>query len=228
MSKLKSNHYEDEVEHYFYSLRKYKHLSREEECYLGLKIQNGDEQALNKLVEHNLRFVIKIAKGYRDRGVPFADIISEGNLGLMHAAKKFDPTKGIKFISYAVWWIRCYISDYINIYNGNNEISVEDYTSYQNKESLINYKFEENLNKLNDVNSTIADLLVCLKGRERDIIEMSFGLKGEKEMTLDEISKVTYLSKERVRQIKDTAMMKLKCEALSRPTNEFIEMKTLS
>lgn len=229
MNKVKPNDYEEEIDYYFYSLRNYKKLSREEERELAIKIQEGDNNALNKLVEHNLRFVVKVAKGYRDRGVSFADLISEGNLGLIHAAKKFDPNKDVKFVSYAVWWIRCYINDFITEHTINNkEISTDSYTNYQNHEDFINEKFEENLNNLNDRNSTIADLIICLKDRERDIIQMSFGLNGEKEMTLDEISKVTDLSMERVRQIKDTAIMKLKCEALSRPTDEFNEIKMLS
>ena len=229
MNKVKPNDYEEEIEYYFYSLRNYKQLTREEERDLAIKIQNGDDKALNKLVEHNLRFVVKVAKGYRDKGVSFADLISEGNLGLIHAAKKFDPNKDIKFVSYAVWWIRCYINDFITEHTVNNkEISTDTYTSYQYHEDFINEKFEENLNNLNDRNSTIADLLICLKDRERDIIQMSFGLNGEKEMTLDEISKVTDLSMERVRQIKDNAIMKLKCEVLSRPTDEFNEIKMLS
>lgn len=229
MNKVKPNDYEEEIDYYFYSLRKYRKLSREEERELAIKIQEGDNNALSKLVEHNLRFVVKVAKGYRDRGVSFADLISEGNLGLIHAAKKFDPNKDIKFVSYAVWWIRCYINDFITEHTINNkEISTDSYTNYQYHEDFINEKFEENLNNLNDRNSTIADLIICLKDRERDIIQMSFGLNGEKEMTLDEISKVTDLSMERVRQIKDTAIMKLKCEVLSRPTDEFNEIKMLS
>lgn len=229
MNKVKPNDYEEEIDYYFYSLRNYRKLSREEERDLAIKIQEGDNNALNKLVEHNLRFVVKVAKGYRDRGVSFADLISEGNLGLIHAAKKFDPNKDIKFVSYAVWWIRCYINDFITEHTINNkEISTDSYTNYQYHEDFINEKFEENLNNLNDRNSTIADLIICLKDRERDIIQMSFGLNGEKEMTLDEISKVTDLSMERVRQIKDTAIMKLKCEVLSRHTDEFNEIKMLS
>lgn len=229
MNKVKPNDYEEEIDYYFYSLRNYKQLTREEERDLAIKIQKGDDKALNKLVEHNLRFVVKVAKGYRDRGISFADLISEGNLGLIHAAKKFDPNKDIKFVSYAVWWIRCYINDFITEHTVNNkEISTDSYTNYQYHEDFINEKFEENLNNLNDRKSTIADLLICLKDRERDVIQMSFGLNGEKEMTLDEISKVTELSMERVRQIKDNAIMKLKCEVLSRPTDEFNEMTMLS
>ena len=228
MSRVKANDYEKEVDYYFNSLKKYRKLSNEEERDLGLRIQNGDKQALNILVEHNLRFVVNIAKGYRERGVPFADLISEGNLGLIHAANKFDPNKNIRFISYAVWWIRCYINDSIEEQMTNSEVSTDEYENYQYHEDFINENFEENLNNLNDRNSTIADLLICLKDRERRIIQMSFGLNGEKEMTLDEISKVTDLSMERVRKIKDDAIMKLKCEVLSRPSNDFNELRMLS
>ena len=228
MSRVKANDYEKEVDYYFNSLKKYRKLSNEEERDLGLRIQNGDKQALNILVEHNLRFVVNIAKGYRERGVPFADLISEGNLGLIHAANKFDPNKNIRFISYAVWWIRCYINDFIEEQMTNSEVSTDEYENYQYHEDFIIENFEENLNNLNDRNSTIADLLICLKDRERRIIQMSFGLNGEKEMTLDEISKVTDLSMERVRQIKDDAIMKLKCEVLSRPSNDFNELRMLS
>ena len=225
MNRVKRNEYESEVDYYFNSLRQYKKLSREEEKELGLRIQNGDKKAFDTLVENNLRFVITVAKAYRDSGVPFADLISEGNMGLIHAVEKFDPTKNIKFITYAVWWIKCYINDFIDKQMNNIEVSTDDYTNYQYHDNLINEKFEENLNSLNDRHATIADLLICLKERERDIIQMSFGLNGEKEMTLDEISKVTDLSMERVRQIKDGAMMKLKCEALSRNSSEFNEMR---
>lgn len=228
MSKVKANDYESEVDFYFNSLKHYRKLTREEEKELGLRIQNGDNNALNKLVEHNLRFVVNIAKGYRERGVPFADLISEGNLGLIHAANKFDPNKDIRFISYAVWWIRCYINDFIEEQGFANEVSTDEYKDYQYREDQINEEFEENLNNLNDRKSTVADLLICLKEREKKIVQMSFGLNGEKEMTLDEISKITELSVERVRQIKDDAIMKLKCEVLSHSVDEFKEMKMLS
>lgn len=229
MNKVKQNSYEAEIDSYFDSLKNYKQLTSKEERCLALRIQQGDNDALNELVERNLRFVIKIAKGYRDRGVLFSDLISEGNMGLIHAAKKFDPDKNIKFVSYAVWWIRCYINDFITEHTINNrEVSTDNYTNYQYHEDFINEKFEENLNNLTDRKSTIAELLICLKDRERKIIQMSFGLNGEKEMTLDEISKVTDLSMERVRQIKDNAIMKLKCEVLSKPSNVFNEIKMLS
>jgi RNA polymerase primary sigma factor len=81
-------------------------LSVEEERALGARVRQGDEAALRRLVEANLRFVVSFAKRYRGLGVPFLDLIHEGNLGLMEAARRFDPTRNVKFISYAVWWVR--------------------------------------------------------------------------------------------------------------------------
>ncbi len=91
---------------YLKEIAKIPQITPDEEKELGRRIQQGDEEALRKLVEANLRFVIKIAKKYRGMGVPFVDLINEGNLGLIEAAKRFDPDKGVKFTSYAVWWIR--------------------------------------------------------------------------------------------------------------------------
>ena len=88
-----------ELSTYFNDIQNIRRLTRREEQILSEKIQKGDEQALNKLVYHNLRFVVNIAKNYRNSNVPFADIISEGNIGLIRAAHKFDSTKGVKFIS---------------------------------------------------------------------------------------------------------------------------------
>jgi RNA polymerase primary sigma factor len=97
---------ESSVNLYFQEVNRYKMVSVEEEVELTTKIRNGDDNALQRLVEANLRFVISVAKQYQNQGLSFADLINEGNFGLVKAAKKFDETRGFKFISYAVWWIR--------------------------------------------------------------------------------------------------------------------------
>ncbi|MBN2667706.1 MAG: RNA polymerase sigma factor RpoD/SigA [Bacteroidales bacterium] len=97
---------ENSVNLYFQEVNRYEMISVEEEVELTVKIRNGNNIALKKLVEANLRFVISVAKQYQNQGLSFADLINEGNLGLVKAAKKFDETRGFKFISYAVWWIR--------------------------------------------------------------------------------------------------------------------------
>ena len=94
------------VEDYLRDLGKLEMISPEEETELAGRIKAGDEEAFRRLVEANLRFVVSVAKQYQNRGLDFTDLINEGNLGLMKAARKFDPTRGFKFISYAVWWIR--------------------------------------------------------------------------------------------------------------------------
>ena len=96
----------DSLNSYIREIAKFKPLAAEEERELGRLIQAGDQEALNRLVEANLRFVVSYAKRYRGMGLAFLDLIHEGNLGLIEAAKRFDPERGVKFISYAVWWVR--------------------------------------------------------------------------------------------------------------------------
>ena len=100
------NNKEDGMGIYMKDVRKTDLINAEREVELAKRIEKGDERALNELVSANLRFVIKIAKRYQNQGVPIADLISEGNYGLITAAKKFDHTKGFRFISYAIWWIK--------------------------------------------------------------------------------------------------------------------------
>lgn len=228
MKKVYNGTFESEVEYYFNSLKPMRRLSDEEEMDLGLRIQNGDKRALSKLVEHNLLFVVNVAKAYRGKGVPFSELISEGNLGLIHAAEKFDPTKKIRFISYAVWWIKCYIQNIIKEQHETPEISNEDYMDYNYKDEEISYTFEEDVNNSNDRVVTVSNLMKCLNEREFNIIKMSFGLGDDNDMTLEEISLITKLSIERVRQIKDAALVKLKCNALMSSSDIFNEMKFLS
>jgi RNA polymerase primary sigma factor len=97
---------DESISRYFQEISKHSMITAEEEVELSVRIRNGDTDALEKLVVANLRFVISVAKQYQNQGLSFSDLINEGNLGLVKAAKKFDETRGFKFISYAVWWIR--------------------------------------------------------------------------------------------------------------------------
>ena len=104
--KKKASYEEGSLDQYLRDISAYPLISREEEAELARRIRVGDQEALDKLVRSNLRFVVSVAKKYQNQGVSLSDLINEGNLGLIRAAHKFDETKGIKFISYAVWWIR--------------------------------------------------------------------------------------------------------------------------
>ena len=222
-----------ELSTYFNDIQNIRQLTRREEQILSEKIQKGDEQALNKLVYHNLRFVVNIAKNYRNSNVPFADIISEGNLGLIRAAHKFDSTKGVKFISYAVWWIKNSINECIEKYNRDNEtLSYDDYTinkctDLDHKFEQINEDFEEKINNIQSRKDAIESLMKCLHEREIKILTLFFGLNGGREMTLEEVGKEMCLTNERVRQIKDSALSKLKCEVLTYTDDEIDTFRLL-
>lgn len=213
----------DGLDTYFEEVKKYKkRLTHDEEIELAYKIKEGDNEALDKLVKHNLRFVITIAKKYRSKtDVSFADLISEGNIGLIKAAKHYDPSRKVKFSSCAVWWIKASINECIERYKGDVEYNiVDDYqivnlVDKDNAYDNVNEEFEKKMNNLQSRQSAIDDLVKCLADREKKIIMMFFGL-GEtaREMNLEEISKEMCLTKERVRQIKDSALVKLKCEAI--------------
>ena len=222
-----------ELTTYFNDIQNIRRLTRREEQILSEKIQKGDEQALNKLVYHNLRFVVNIAKNYRNNNVPFADIISEGNLGLIRAAHKFDSTKGVKFISYAVWWIKNSINECIEKYNRDNEtLSYDDYTinkctDLDHKFEQINEDFEEKINNIQSRKDAIESLMKCLHEREIKILTLFFGLNGGREMTLEEVCKEMCLTNERVRQIKDSSLSKLKCEVLTYTDDEIDTFRLL-
>ena len=223
----------EELDSYFNEIQNIRRLTSKEEKILSLKIQEGNKNALNKLVYHNLRFVVNIAKNYRDRGVPFADLISEGNLGLIRAASKFDGDKNVKFISYAVWWIKNSINECIETYNRNKEsISYEDYVFDNHSEikyqfDLVNEDFENKINDIQSRKDTIDALLKCLHEREIKILTLFYGLGDGKEMTLDEVGKEMNLTNERVRQIKDGALTKLKCNVLTYSDDEIETFKSL-
>lgn len=211
----------EELDSYFEQIRKYKPLSKKEEYDLMTRIRAGDKTAFHKLINANLKFVVKIAKKYRKTGVNFADLISEGNMGLIKAVEKFDEKKNIKFISYAVWWIKVYIQEFINSVKVESCTDSVDYVfnkfgneEYESNSSIINCEFEGEMIDVQSRNSSVDELMESLEKREKKILTLYFGLFGNKENTLDEIGREMNLTKERVRQIKDNALVKMKCNAL--------------
>ncbi len=243
-------------------------LSPEEEKELSRRIRQGDREALKKLVKHNLRFVVSIAKKYRNFGVPFLDLINEGNLGLIKAAKKFDPDKDIKFISYASWWVKQSIIKFLTEQSTPIKIPIKAKTRNRKIDEIIS-RFKKELNqdpnkeeimeesglsekelknaelaKLtfdsldqfvnDDKDATLLDLissdepsleekhiqesliedinkyLSTLPEREQDIIRLRYGLYDGKPRTLREIGNKYNISKERVRQLENSIMEKLR------------------
>lgn len=255
MSKKYINNTEESLTKYFQEVRKKDTISPEREVELAKRIKDGDQRAMEELVSANLRFVISIAKDYQNSGLPLSDLISEGNYGLITAAKRFDHTKGYKFISYAVWWIRQSILQSLNengrmvrlpanviskITKNKKELekmgaNFDEYQHDQNNlendypyvlslSSKINEDGEElieliedtsfqspdhELIKEGDMKYELKQALSFLSERERDIIECYFGLNGER-MTLEMIGEEYNLTKERVRQIKEKAIRKLR------------------
>ena len=243
-------------------------ISVSEEVELAQRIKKGDHAALEKLTKANLRFVVSVAKQYQNQGLSLPDLINEGNLGLIRAAQKFDETRGFKFISYAVWWIRQSILQALaeqsrivrlplNQVGSLNKITKEmsrfeqenerrpsteelaerldmpvdkisDTIQVSGRHISVDAPFVEGednslLDVLNNEDSPMADAnlnqeslskevdsaLKQLYDRERDILKMFFGI-GCQEMTLEEIGAKFDLTRERVRQIKEKAIRRLK------------------
>jgi len=248
---------EDSISNYLKEVRKIDLITPEEEVELAKKIVEGDKRALDKLVKANLRFVISIAKEYQGQGIPLVDLISEGNYGLIKAAGKFDHTRGFRFISYAVWWVKQSILQSlcensrtvrlpVNITNQLSKIKKEIAVFEQENQrmpingemdlSVLNHPTCTSLNdKINEEGDEIMDLipdltfarpdedtmsdeilknelektLSILSDRERKIVDMYFGVDGGA-LTLEQIGDEFGLTKERIRQIKEKALRKLK------------------
>ena len=193
----------------------------EEEVELAQAIKKGDQAALDKLTRANLRFVVSVAKQYQNQGLSLPDLINEGNLGLIKAAQKFDETRGFKFISYAVWWIRQSILQALAEQSRIVRLPLNQVGSL-NKISKALSKFEQenerrpspeeladsSLNQ-ESLSKEVERALSQLHERERDILKMFFGI-GCQEMTLEEIGAKFDLTRERVRQIKEKAIRRLK------------------
>ncbi len=245
-------------------------LSPEDEVELARKIKKGDEKSLHKLVSANLRFVVSVSKQYQNQGLSLPDLINEGNMGLMKAARRFDETKGFKFISYAVWWIRQAILqalaeqarivrlplNKIGAVNKVNNVSarleqkferepthqeiaqelelapedVKEAIKHNNKHVSMDQPMKDDEDsdfydvmmsedsphpdkKLihESLQMEIERTLSVLTPREADIIRLYYGLNGKGTQTLEEIGAELTLTRERVRQIKEKAIKRLRC-----------------
>ena len=213
MSNKYVNDFNDCVGAYYNNIKKNKHKSKDEELELISKAKN-DIKYRNIVLESNLKFVFSVAKKYRGRGVDMEDLISEGNMGLIRAIESFDISKDVKFISYAVFWIKAYIENFIKrkSFQTEREINVDD--DDECKEKYFTEEVEEHISNMEQFNQyNVQQLLSVLTERERNIMEMYFGINGD-EMTLDDIGEVLEISKERVRQCKVTAIRKMRNELM--------------
>ncbi len=227
--------YEDCVSKYLNECQNIKRLTREEEKTLLKKIGEGNEAALHKLLKSNIPFVIKLAKAYRGRGLSFSDLISEGNVGLARAAKKFDFTKDTKFICYAQFWIRAQITEALE---KQTKTCCCDYGDYQivdintanldEDEGLINATYEDDLYNSFSRKHCVDELLKLLSDEEREVIRYTFGLDGYKELNQKEISEMFNMSPEKVRKITENAITSLKLNCMTKSLNEFEELQLIS
>ena len=272
---------EGSLDQYLREISQYPLITREDEVELAKLIRKADEEALDKLVRSNLRFVVSVAKKYQNQGVSLSDLINEGNLGLIRAAHKFDETKGIKFISYAVWWIRQAILQALaeqsrivrvplnragtlhrigkrssalqqelgreptveEIAEGmdisqeevaktlsisQSHLSLDAPLTPGEDNKLIDY-LPDTQNAGPDqktferaLTDSIEEVLSTLKEREARILRLYFGLDGQEPMTLEEIGSMMGITRERVRQIKEKALARLRHVSRARALESFL------
>ncbi len=269
------------LDKYLQEIGKVELISAEEEVHLAQRIKQGDKIALEKLTKANLRFVVSVAKQYQNQGLSLPDLINEGNLGLIKAAQRFDETRGFKFISYAVWWIRQSILQALaeqsrivrlplNKIGSINKINktyakleqeferepnaeeiaeVLEITEQEVKESMKNAGRHISMDAplVQDEDNTMYDVLKSeeavtpetellyeslrkeidraistLTQREQDVVRLYFGLNGSHPMTLEEIGEKFDLTRERVRQIKEKAIRRLKHTSRSKILKSYL------
>ena len=254
------------LDKYLQEIGKEELITVEEEVELAQRIKKGDQEALEKLTKANLRFVVSVAKQYQNQGLSLPDLINEGNLGLIKAAEKFDETRGFKFISYAVWWIRQSILQAVGSLNKINKAFARFEQEHERTPSPEELASELELpkEKVTDTlrvagrhvsvdapfsdgeDNSLLDVLVnhdspnadrgliseslstevdraleTLTERERDIIKYFFGI-GCSEMTLEEIGEKFDLTRERVRQIKEKAIRRLRHSSRSKLLKSYL------
>ena len=257
------------LDQYLRDVSRHELITPDREKELGARAQKGDEEAIQELARANLRFVISVAKKYQNRGVSLTDLIQEGNVGLVTAARKFDPEQGVKFISYAVWWIRQAIlaslanhgravrvplnraSDLARIFREKERLKQEkgrEPTTEELAEATdLTPELVESLQTLNaaeirldapigdsedsqlverfiteeaaepelEVESrllteAITEALSTLEARDAKVLRLYFGLEGEREHTLEEIGNMLGVTRERIRQLRDRALRRLR------------------
>ncbi|TVR71002.1 MAG: RNA polymerase sigma factor RpoD/SigA [Marinilabiliales bacterium] len=257
------------LDKYLHEIAKVELISAEEEVELARKIRNGDEKALDLLIKANLRFVVSVSKQYQNQGLSLPDLINEGNLGLIKAAQRFDETRGFKFISYAVWWIRQSILQalaeqarivrlplnkigYINKINrtfseleqkferepsileiaqalelapkdvkeslktSGRHVSMDAPLNPDEEGNMYDVLLTDNIPEpdrellIESLRKEIERALSTLTYREANIVRLYFGLNGKHPHTLEEIGEAFNLTRERVRQIKEKAIKRLK------------------
>jgi RNA polymerase primary sigma factor len=266
---IEKSHDVDSLTTYLRDIKEYSLLTRDDETALARRIRDGDAEALNQLVCANLRFVVSIAKKYQHQGVSLSDLIDEGNLGLIRAAEKFDETKGVKFISYAVWWIRQAIfqalaeqahtvrvplnraltvfrigrhanalrqefgreptqrelAEELELSEEELERSMPVVQSYVSLDAplavdddakLLDYLSDDSAPAPDDdvvdrgLTDSIEDALGVLRAREAKVLRMHFGFDGQEPMTLESIAGILGITRERVRQIKEKALSRIR------------------
>jgi RNA polymerase primary sigma factor len=224
----------DSLTRYLQEIRRYPLLTREQEIALGRRIRAGDTEAMQELICSNLRFVISIAKKYQHQGVALADLINEGNVGLMRAAMRFDESRGVKFISYAVWWVRQAIVQALSEFSSpvripanrfgtapiaRGYLSLDTNGRPSDDGKLLDILPDESSPApdeevtTNSLSATIDEALSRLSPREALVIRRYFGFDGREGITLEEIGVELGVTRERVRQIKERALLRLRKDA---------------
>ena len=265
----------DKIQSYLKDIAEIPLLNPEEEVDLARRIKQNDQRALKKLVSANLRFVVSVSKTYQNNGLSLEDLINEGNLGLIKAAYRFDETRGFKFISYAVWWIRQSILQAIaeqsrlirlplnrvgiltkisktqrmleqeyerepthdeiaksmemyseeitsSIINAKRPVSMDAPLNTSSKNRIIDILENQQLPETdsevmeNSLKQEVEEVLKKLTAREAKILKLYYGLDGEKPHTLEEVGYIFKLTRERVRQIKEKALQKLRNSSTSK------------